>query len=210
MRLLGTMGPVVLFALAVPAIALGDGQDVITDCTNHGSLTRHYTQKEYTEALDELPADVDEYGDCRSIIRDAQLAAAGSEGGGGGDGGAAAGGATSGVPPVASASGTGGAKAGSVGGDRSGTGRGDNPAAIDPTDPAAANPTTPDEKSALMDAARHGGSAVKVGHDTIAPGAHPASFTTGLPTPLTGVLALLGIAALTGGAIALRRRLRRG
>ena len=56
---------------------------MIKDCTHNGSLTKTYSQRDYDEALANLPADVDEYGDCRQIIRDAQLAAAGGGGGSG-------------------------------------------------------------------------------------------------------------------------------
>jgi hypothetical protein len=69
--------------LLVPALARASGDDVIKDCTHNGTLTKRYSQKDYEEALANLPADVDEYGDCRQIIRDAQLGAAGGGSGGG-------------------------------------------------------------------------------------------------------------------------------
>jgi hypothetical protein len=69
--------------LLVPALAQASGDDVIKDCTHNGTLTKRYSQKEYDQALANLPADVDEYGDCRQIIRDAQLGAAGGGSGGG-------------------------------------------------------------------------------------------------------------------------------
>ena len=62
--------------LLAPALARASGDAVIKDCTHNGSLTKNYSQKDYQEALAKLPADVDEYGDCRQIIRDAQLGAA--------------------------------------------------------------------------------------------------------------------------------------
>jgi hypothetical protein len=85
-------------SLLAPALARASGDDVIKDCTHNGQLTKTYTQKEYDQALANLPADVDEYGDCRQIIRDAQLAAAG--GGNGSTGGPA--GSIPGVGPAAS------------------------------------------------------------------------------------------------------------
>jgi hypothetical protein len=69
--------------LLAPAVASASGADVIRDCARNGTLTKHYTQKEYAQALANLPADIEEYGDCRNIIRDAQLGAAGGGGGGG-------------------------------------------------------------------------------------------------------------------------------
>jgi hypothetical protein len=75
--------------LLAPAAAHADGgAAVIRDCANHGRITGHYTQKQYAQALAELPADVSEYSDCAALIRAAQLAAAGGHSGGGGGGGA--------------------------------------------------------------------------------------------------------------------------
>jgi hypothetical protein len=74
--------------LLAPAAASASGADVIRDCARNGRLTKRYSQKEYEQALANLPADIEEYGDCRNIIRDAQLGAAGGGGGGGGPAGA--------------------------------------------------------------------------------------------------------------------------
>jgi hypothetical protein len=72
--------------MLAPAAAQADGgAAVITDCVNHGDrVTGHYTQKQYAQALAELPADVTEYTTCADAIRRAQLAAAGGHSGGGG------------------------------------------------------------------------------------------------------------------------------
>ena len=43
------------------------------DCTDDEVLTKTYTQKEYRDALEQLAADADEYGNCRDVIRRAQL-----------------------------------------------------------------------------------------------------------------------------------------
>lgn len=53
--------------------ALASGADVILDCNDNGRLTRKYTQKEYRQALAQMPADVRQYTDCENIIRRAQL-----------------------------------------------------------------------------------------------------------------------------------------
>jgi hypothetical protein len=154
------------------ADAAASGSDVIDDCTQHGTLTKRYSQKEYRQALASLPADVDEYGDCRNIIKDAQVAGAAT-----------------------------------AGGSKKGTGAGTAPANFNqpPSGPTAGGP---DENAALVDATRNGGGAVQVGKDAIAPGAQNSSFTESLPTPVLGVLALLGVGALAVGALALRRKLR--
>jgi hypothetical protein len=197
MRLLRTLALAVLAALAVPALAGASGADVIADCTKHGTLTRRYSQKDYRQALAKLPADIEEYGNCRSVIRGAQISRAASRGKSGGT----AGFRTPGPPGVATASGTGGTKAG-----RSPSAKGDDPTAIDP---AQSNPTTTEENRALIDATQNGGDAVRVGRDAIAPGATASDhYANGLPAPLIGVLALLGVAAIVGAVLTLRRRLR--
>jgi hypothetical protein len=62
--------------LALPASAAASGIAVIRDCSEDGVLNRHYSHKDLTDALNHLPSDIDEYTDCRSVIRAAQLAAA--------------------------------------------------------------------------------------------------------------------------------------
>lgn len=58
---------------AVPA-AYGAPIDVIRDCSEDGTLEKRYSQRELSGALDTLPSDLDEYTDCRGVIRRAQLA----------------------------------------------------------------------------------------------------------------------------------------
>jgi hypothetical protein len=48
--------------------------DVIRDCSEDGTLEQKYSQRELSSALDTLPSDLDEYTDCRGVIRRAQLA----------------------------------------------------------------------------------------------------------------------------------------
>ena len=68
------------FVLLVPSAALASGSTVVRDCTDDGKLSKRYSQSEYRDALANLPTDVDEYTDCRDVIRRAQLSAAGSGG----------------------------------------------------------------------------------------------------------------------------------
>src|SRR3954470_10346321 len=64
-------------ALAVLAPAgSGSAKDVIRDCSEDGVLNGHYSHGELTKALDQLPSDIDEYTDCRAVIRSAQLRSA--------------------------------------------------------------------------------------------------------------------------------------
>jgi hypothetical protein len=67
--------------LVVPSAHASSG-DVIRDCSEDGVLDKHYSQKELSGALDNLPSDLDEYTDCRTVIRGAQLAGAKKRGGG--------------------------------------------------------------------------------------------------------------------------------
>jgi hypothetical protein len=70
-----------LLAAAVVALCLlppvapahASGADVILDCNDNGRLTASYSQKEYREALAQMPADIRQYTDCENIIRRAQL-----------------------------------------------------------------------------------------------------------------------------------------
>ena len=203
MRLLPALVVVVLSRLLVAGDAEASSGDVIDDCTKHGTLTKRYSQRDYRQALSQLPADVDEYGNCRDIIHNAQVAGASNRGGGGAGGGGPAGFRAQ-SPDVTTASGTGGRSSGHVGGG----GKGDDPTAVDPTNSRNDHPTNTDENRALIGATRNGGGPVKVGRDAIKPGAQNSSFVQSLPAPLLAILALLGVGALTGGVLALRRRLR--
>jgi hypothetical protein len=206
MRLPRMLALAVLGALVLPAHAGASGADVVADCTKHGTLTKRYSQKEYKQALASLPADIEEYGDCRNVIRDAQLAGASNRArrGGGGGGAATSAFRASGGTGVATASGTGGTKAGSS------PAKGDDPNAVDPESTTASNPTNTAENRALIDATRNGGGAVKVGEDAIRPGTSASDrYAQGLPVPVIGVLSLLGVASIAGAVVALRRRWRR-
>lgn len=69
--------PIAIAALlVVPLQAHASAGDVIRDCSEDGVLNRSYSQKELSGALDQLPSDLDEYTDCRTVIRRAQLAGA--------------------------------------------------------------------------------------------------------------------------------------
>jgi hypothetical protein len=92
----------VLGCLLLPAAAWASGDAVIRDCTDDGVLQKHYSQQDYKDALANLPTDVDEYTDCRDVIKRAQV------GGTGGSGGSGTPGAGTGAPangdPLAGAS----------------------------------------------------------------------------------------------------------
>ena len=94
----------VLGCLLLPAAAWASGTAVIKDCTDDGVIQGHYSQQDYKNALNNLPTDVDEYTNCRDVIKRAQLAASGGGGGGGTSGGSAVPVAPPGTDPLAGAS----------------------------------------------------------------------------------------------------------
>lgn len=71
---------VMVFAIFAAPVRASAG-DVIRDCSEDGVLNRQYSQKELSGALDNLPSDLDEYTDCRTVIRQAQLGGARGKGG---------------------------------------------------------------------------------------------------------------------------------
>ncbi|MCW3000016.1 MAG: hypothetical protein JWN65_3565, partial [Solirubrobacterales bacterium] len=88
------LASVLAVACVAPATALASGSTVVSDCALDSKLDKTYTAKEYKDALKNIPTDVDEYTDCRDVIRRAQLAqaGAGNSSGGGGSSGSGAGG----------------------------------------------------------------------------------------------------------------------
>ena len=91
----------VLGCLLLPAAAWASSSAVIKDCTDDGVIQGHYSQQDYKNALANLPTDVDEYTDCRDVIKRAQTG--GGSGGPGSSGGGAGSGTPAGADPLASA-----------------------------------------------------------------------------------------------------------
>lgn len=60
---------VCIFALATTTASAS----VITDCNDNGSIDRKYSTSQLKNALRNIPADVDQYSDCRSLIQQALL-----------------------------------------------------------------------------------------------------------------------------------------
>jgi hypothetical protein len=67
----------------VPAARADVGATIIERCT-HGQSLSGFSQQDYRRALQELPAEVEEYSDCANLIRRAQLQ--GARGGSGAEG----------------------------------------------------------------------------------------------------------------------------
>ena len=73
----GLIALVLFSALLAPSAALASWEDLLQQaCGRKGQVTGTFTQAEYKQALANIPADADQYSDCRSILESAQLAAA--------------------------------------------------------------------------------------------------------------------------------------
>lgn len=178
-KLLITSATLLTLALT-GATAQAAGRDVINDCTDDEVLSKTYSQKEYKDALDKLPADADQYGNCRDIIARAQDGAASKGGAGkrssGSDG--SSGGQVAAPPPP-----TGTAK--------------DQLAAASDADRAAVDDATRNAPVAIGP-----GDPVNTANVGRAPG---AGQLADLPTPLLVLLALLSVGGLGLGAMRVRR-----
>src|SRR4051812_40237438 len=181
---------VALTLLVAPPAEAWTVNDVIRDCSKNGKLSHDYPPSLIRKARESLPADIDEYTDCRDL-----LSAPTSSTSQGGSGDSVSGG------------GGGGAVMGSGGG--SGGGGGGAPSSAS-TPEAPAAPPSPSELKAL-DAAKagDGGEPVEVGGAPLTPGT--AGMTTGavangLPSALLIVLILLGLTVALATGPLLRRR----
>jgi hypothetical protein len=104
-----------LLALASPGAALAQGEDVIRDCAQDGDLDGDYSQEELDEAYDNLPSDIDEYSDCRTVIEKARER---NDAGGNNDAGSDPGDTGSGGGTTGDGSGDGRSDLGGAGNDR--------------------------------------------------------------------------------------------
>lgn len=174
-------------ALATPAPALASGDDVLRDCNDDERLSKRYSQEEYREALDNIPADIRQYTNCQAVIRQAQLSAAGSSSGGG--------------------SGSGGGAIGGPGGGAAGGGTGGTTAS--PAETLAA--ATPEQKRELAEVVEEAPAPVTLpGAGAVDPtsvGEVPGIDAVGeLPTPLGVLLILMTAGAAMLGLTRLRSR----
>jgi hypothetical protein len=180
-----------LLVLAVPALAHASGSAVIKDCAD-GTIDKSYSQKDYADALANLPADLDEYTDCRSQIQRKQLGGSSSSNGGGGSG---SGGAVGGTGGGTGGGGTGGGATGDTG-----TGAGSQ------ADPLAS--ATDAERAAFTKAVQTGSAPVQLDGNPIYPGelgGAKDSALTDLPAPLLAILALLVLAGVGAAGFGTRR-----
>ena len=81
---------VLTLLVAAPAAMAGTRADIIADCFDDGKLDGNYTASQIRDARNNLPADVDQYSDCRDVLARAlggsgsHNVSGGNDGGGGG------------------------------------------------------------------------------------------------------------------------------
>jgi len=189
-RLLVTL--TLTFALLPAASALAGGSAVIRDRTDAGRLERHDSLRDLRDALSSIPSGVDEYTECRDVIRRAAFNGAG---GGGGRGSGGGGGGTGG-------GGGGNSGGGAPGGEFGGFGDSGGVPGQDPLAGASA-----DEREAI-DAARLGGAGpLRFSNGAlIRPGELGRHAGTDVPAPLLIAVVLLALAALAAAVPTFRAR----
>lgn len=163
---------------AAPAMAASASSTIYKECEDNGQITGHFTRAQLQSALGALPSEVSEYSDCQDLIQQALLRAASPNGGG-----------RNANSTKAHIAGTG--RGGGNGSSGSGGGRGKGSG-------SARNGQS----------ARTGsGKAVSLAGADIRPGSTGTSgSSSALPLALVVVLILLALTAVSGGAVAIRRR----
>ena len=81
---------VLTLLVAAPAAQAGTRADIVADCFDDGKLDGNYTASQIRDARNNLPADVDQYSDCRDVLARALGGSGSSNVGGGGAAAAAA------------------------------------------------------------------------------------------------------------------------
>jgi len=201
-RLLTATLLLLLLLPAAHAFAGDNPSDLLVDACRDEKVDGTYSQKTYRRALDQLPADSDQYTACRDVINRARLAALNSRRSSSGSGG---GGGQSGSSGGGSGGGGNSSGAGSGGSSRSG---GSGGASKD----AAPAPPTPAEQQAVAKAITTGANPVNVGGQLVQPGAVGAlaSDDRRIPTSLLALLVALAVCALAAtGAVGWHRVLAR-
>jgi hypothetical protein len=174
------------------ALAADRPQDLLVDACRDEKVDGTYSQRTYRDALDQLPADSDQYTACRDVINRARLAAlnrkstsnsGGSNTSGGGSTGSGGGGGTT------TGSSTSKPQPSCTGCTGSGT---------------ALDAATPKERKGVKDATSSGAKPVRIGGQLLTPGAvgSLSSDSNELPAPLIVLLAALGACALALAGLA--------
>jgi hypothetical protein len=163
---------------ALPAVAQADP---VSDCAADGDLDKRYSNGQLRDALDNIPGDLDEYSNCREVFKGA--ISSGSDRRNDGSGGDSAGG--------------GGSSGGSGGGSIS-------------ADEQQAQVKDNAELEAITGDANDAKPEVNVGGEQVEPESDGlfdlAGASNGVPAPLLVALIAIGVLAILGGVVALRKR----
>jgi hypothetical protein len=194
-RLLSATFLLLVLLPAAHALAADNPSDLLVDACRDEKVDGTYSQRTFRRALDQLPADSDQYTACRDVINRARLAAldrksSSSNNSGGGSTGSSGGGST-----------------GSSGGGSTGGGGNSTPA---PQcngckgSGTALDTATPAERKGVKDAATSGSKPVRLGGELLTPGAvgSLSSDSNKLPTPLILLLAAVAAFALAIAGVA--------
>jgi hypothetical protein len=170
-----------LAALGVFVLPAAAQADPVSDCAGDGDLDKNYSNEQLRDAVDNIPGDLDEYSNCREVFKAAISSGSDkrndtSSNNSGGSGGS-----------------SGGGGGGSISGD-------EQQARVD--DNADLEAITGDANDAKP--------RVKVGGERLEPGPSGlfdlASASNEIPTPLLVALIAIGLLAILGGLVALRKR----
>jgi hypothetical protein len=164
--------------LALPAAAQADP---VSDCAADGDLDKRYSNGQLRDALDNIPGDLDEYSNCREVFK-----------------GAISSGSDTRNDASGNSSGGGGGSSGGGGG-----------GAIS-ADEQQAQVKDNAELEAITGDANDAKPQVNVGGEQVEPESDGlfdlASASNDVPTPLLVALIALGVLAILGGVVALRKR----
>jgi cobalamin biosynthesis Mg chelatase CobN len=166
---------------AGPAVA-SDATSILRECEDNGAITGHFSRAELQSALSDLSGEVSEYSDCQDLIQQALVRASSH-------------GSTSKTDSVkAHASGA----AGKNGGGGSGNG----------SNGGSAGTAGSSKTSNGQSGGQGSNNAVNLAGSSVRPGSSGGTdaSSSSLPVALIIVLILLALTALSGGAVALRRR----
>jgi hypothetical protein len=188
-RLLTATILLLLLLPAARALAADNASDLLVDACRDEKVDGTYSQRTYRRALDQLPADSDQYTACRDVINRARLAALNRNRSSNNSGGGSSTG--SGSSTGGGSTGSSGAKAPPACNGCTGSG-------------TALDAATPTERKGVRDATTSGSKPVRIGGRLLTPGAvgSLSSDSNSLPTPLIVLLAALGACALAAAGVA--------
>ena len=197
-----------LFLAPAASAAGGTRVEILRDCQDDGILQGNYTASQMRDARSNIPAELDEYSDCRDVLTRGISDKTAPQANNSSTNNSGAGGAGAGIGTGGGSGGSNNSGGGSTGGG-SASGSSSAPAAEPtPADTGRALPQTPQEWNAIKQAQQQGP------HLTddlkqVSPGASRLTASVGrngIPGMLVAVLALIAAAAIALFAAPLIRR----